>query len=652
MSSNQPPSGPPNQPPGPPPGRPAGPPPQQPPYAQGPGADQTVGPWGTSPEQAPSYGPPPGYRPPEVLESGAGGPMPPQGPPTQGGTGGGRRKAILAGGTVVGVAALAGGAFAVYSTFFATGPQPAEALPASTLGYISIDLKPSGDQQVEALETLNKFPAFADQVDLGADDDVREYLFDKAQAEGACPDLSWDDDIEPWLGDRLGAAVVDLGQQDDDGNPEPTVVGVVQVKDADAAEDGLAALRDCASGPADAVAGSSDPEGATTEEPAASAAGGWVIEGEWAVVAETEDLAQQVVDAAQDDPLSDTDAYQKWTDAVGDPGIVNAYASPEAGSFIAENFASSFAVPDYACAEAVEPGSESGTDLGDDSGFGCEDSEGDTGGMSAMTQQLEETFADFDGAAMVVRFEDGGVELETASNVDFGGLGSLYETDRGDDVVSTLPSDTAIAVGLGFEDGWFGEITDYVASFSGGMVDVDEALAQIEAETGLTLPEDAEALAGDSAAFALNGSTDFAAAEDDPTAVLGGIKVQGDPDSIEAVVDKLLGNPSTPAELKDALSVQSDDDTVVLSFNEGYASDLLEDGDLGDSEKYQDVVEESGDAAGVLFIDFDADGWLDRVVAESGDQEVIDNVKPLSALGWSVWSDDDVAHSRLRVTFD
>ena len=83
---------------------------------------------------------------------------------------------------MVGLVAVGVGAWAAYN-FLTTGPQPAEALPAKTLGYVSIDLDPSGGQKIEALQTLNKFPAFKDYVGINADDDLRKEIFSRIQDE-------------------------------------------------------------------------------------------------------------------------------------------------------------------------------------------------------------------------------------------------------------------------------------------------------------------------------------------------------------------------------------------------------------------------------------------------------------------------------------
>ena len=84
---------------------------------------------------------------------------------------------MIAVGAAVGAVAVGGLAWAAWS-FFSTGAQPAEALPDSTLAYASIDLDPSGGQKIEALRTLQKFPAFKDQVGIDSDDDIREWIFD------------------------------------------------------------------------------------------------------------------------------------------------------------------------------------------------------------------------------------------------------------------------------------------------------------------------------------------------------------------------------------------------------------------------------------------------------------------------------------------
>ena len=60
------------------------------------------------------------------------------------------------------------------------------------------------------------------------------------------------------------------------------------------------------------------------------------------MIAETEEIAQDVVDDAAEAPLADDEDYQKWTDEVGDAGVINMYAAPEAGKFLADSADSLF----------------------------------------------------------------------------------------------------------------------------------------------------------------------------------------------------------------------------------------------------------------------------------------------------------------------
>ena len=245
---------------------------------------------------------------PEYLEADAGSPLPPDAPAAPAG-GGGRRRGLLIGGGIAALAVLGVGAWAA-AQFFATGAQPSEALPASTIGYASIDLDPSGAQKIEALRTLNKFPAFKDELDLELDDDIRQKIFEEIDLPEGCK-IFYGEDIEPWLGERMAVAAVDVGAKD------PEIVAVIQVKDADAAEAGLTKLRDCGS------------DGETS--------GGWVIDQGWAVVAEDTEGAQAVVDATADGTLADDPEFQELTAAAGSAGIVTMYAAPEAGQAFADS---------------------------------------------------------------------------------------------------------------------------------------------------------------------------------------------------------------------------------------------------------------------------------------------------------------------------
>ena len=535
-----------------------------------------------------------GQQQPEYLEQGSGAPLGAQHSPRAG-----RRTAWIAGGAGAGLLLVGGGVWAALS-FFGQGPQPAEALPATTLGYAAIDLDPSGGQKLEAIELLRRFPAFREEIGLETDDDIRETLFEEMGVEEQCDGLDYADDVEPWLGDRYALAAVDLGED------QPTVAGVVQVKDAEQAEKGFAAIMDCAG------------EGSA----------GWAIDGEWAVVAETDAIAEEVLDETAKASLADDESYQEWTAEVGDAGVLNLYAAPAAGDHLADSFGQFFGM---------------GPMMGTPGGM-------PTGEMPEpeVPDELRQALEDFGGMAMTLRLDDGALELEAAGDANLTQQG-FPATEGGDDVVATLPADTALAMGMGFAEGWFSAVLDRMSATSGG-VSVEELIAEAEAETGLELPEDGETLAGESAALAVSADLDPEALvnSDSLEGLPIGVKVQGDPEGIEAVLDKLRPQLGPDA---DVLVTASDDDLIAIGADEDYVGELLEDGELGDTDAFTNVVREADEASGVLFLNFDAgDGWL--VALPGDDEEAAANLEPLEGLGVSTWVAGDAGHFLLRLTTD
>ena len=540
--------------------------------------------------------PPPDAGGPEYLDQSGGEPV----GPSSSGSGGGRRTALVAGGAVAGLVLVGGGVWAAMS-FFASGPQPAEALPASTIGYASVDLDPSGGQKIEAFRMIQKFPALEKELDgLDADDDLLGKAFEDIEKE--C-DLSYEDDVKPWLGYRFAAAAVDLGDE------MPTPVGVLQVTDADAAEDGLAALQKCTG----------------------SDMGGWVIEGDWAVVAETEEIAQQVTDATADGTLADDETYQDWTDEVGDAGVMSMYAAPEAGKFFAElagTFAGGGMVPglsqpmpmDPAAAEVEPP---------------------------AVPEELLKSLEEFQGAAATLRFDDGALEFEVAGAAGTEDQMQMFATDRGDDVLTTLPEDTAAAVGFGFAEGWVSQMIEQMANMSGGEMTVEDMEAELEAATGLTLA-DLETLAGESAALSVSSDVNletFVNSEDGSDVPIGA-KVQGDASGIQDVLTKLAKTLGEEGSV--VLGNDAEGDMVAIGPNPDYRGQLLEDGNLGDSDVFQNVVREADEANSIFYVNFDAGDWLTSLA--EGDQEIADNLVPFQGFGFSSWNDDGSSHAVFRIT--
>jgi hypothetical protein len=511
-----------------------------------------------------------------------------------------RRTAVLAVAGALGVVLVGGVAWAAVS-FFSTGAQPAEALPASTLGYVSIDLDPSGGQKIEALRTLKKFPALDDQLDLGTDDDLREWIFDKIQEESSeCGDVDYGDDIEPWLGDRFAVAAVDTG------GDTPSPIFVVQVSDDDKADAGLTKLRDCGGG--------------STED------GAWAINDGWALIGEDQKTVDAVAADAAKSTLSDDGDFQQWTDAAGGDGIVTLYASPEAGQLMAD---------------AMDDNLGGLTDLGDL----------DDPMFQTQLDRATALYENFKGGASTIRFADGGLEIEGAA--DLGGTGTTWTpSDDGAQVVTTLPAGTAAAFGIGmeFQDGWFDQIMDQLSAVTGESS--DDLLAEVKSQTDLDLPADIETLFGTSFAISVDEAFDPQAVEssDGPEDVTGiGVKVLGDTDDIDALLDKARSAAGESA--AGLFDSDAKDGAIAIAPDPDYRTALLEDRGLGSDKQFQQVVEHADDAFEVLYVDFDAvEGWLSDAGVFDDEPEAADNLEPLGALGLSAWREGDVMHGALKIT--
>ncbi|RYB96448.1 DUF3352 domain-containing protein [Nocardioides glacieisoli] len=514
-----------------------------------------------------------------------------------------RKRLIAVGAIVAGGAVVAGGAWAATS-FFATGSQPAEALPDSTIGYVSVDLDPSGGQKIEAIRMLKKFPAFTDEINLDAEDDIRERLFEELTKSGECEGLDYAADVEPWLGSRAAMAAVDLGED------EPAPVAVVQVSDAGQAEDGMAALVDACGG------GSED------------GAGGWVVDGDWMVIGETEEIAQQVVDAKDGGTLASDSAFDRWTGEAGDDGFMTMYVAKAAAQYLDD---------------AAGMGSMLGGMPMDGSQMGDEQ----------VPEELQELIDKFDGAAATVRFDDGAVEVEYAMSNWQEDMTEFMETEAGVDMIGDLPDDTLAAFGFGLKEGWANALLDYVKTSLPEEADtIDEQLAQFEDETGLAFPEDVETLLGEGVTISLGSGIDpDAITNGGPGEIPAGIRIKGDAGEIQAVLDKIsdLAGP----EAAEFLQVTEGDDYAVIAMQDDYRGKLEASGDLGGSSDYSEVVE-ADNAQSVMYVNFDADDdWLVRVMGDVGvDDKDVDNLAPLSAFGVSGWVDGDVVHGMLKLTTD
>jgi hypothetical protein len=512
-----------------------------------------------------------------------------------------RRTGLVVAGTAVAVAAAGAGVFAV-TQFMSGGPAPATAVPSDAFGYLALDLDPNGAQKYEAMKTLRKFPVVREELGVDAGDDLRRVLYKAITVDEPCPEIDYDDDIDPWLGGKLAVAAVP-------GEDEPVPFFVVQVKDQELAEDAIGTIAGCAD-----------------EEEFGTA-----FVGDFMVVAETGDIAAEIASDAEESSLADDAEFGRWIDEAGGSGIVEAYVSAEAPQYFAE--------------EAEMP---IGGELDEMTGASALVGPSELTPTSTETPDVEAAFEDFQGGAMVVRFDDEAVEVEMAA----GGLPSQVSTG-GNSGMEDLPATTAMAFGFGVADTAVQEMIDGLAESMGmGQDEVDEMLSEAEAETGLELPEDLQTLLGEGLSVAVDSSMDLQGLTEgtgEPGEIPVGVRIVGDTDAITEVLDKVLASIGPVAQ---GVVVEEGDGVVAIALEPEYAQALAEDGALGDEDRFQAALDQLDGSAGAFFVDFDAGDWLTELAATDSDERIEENVAPLDSLGISGDLEEDVVHGIMRLTTD
>jgi len=519
--------------------------------------------------------------------------------PGRSGSGRRRRSGLVAAAAAAVVVAVGAGAYGVVQ-LLAGGSSPATAVPADAVAYVSLDLDPSAAQKIEAFRILRKFPAARKQ--LGSRDDIRRAVFEEIRTADGCARLDYARDVEPWIGDRVALAAV----PDSRHGAAPLVV--LQVTDQEKARAGARAVEACGSD-------------ATDQEPHRT---GISFVGDYMLLAETQLEADAFAKDAAAGTLADAEDFTAALGRTGDPGIVTMYVSKDA--------------PRALATAAAQDGSGAGAD----------------NATRDRVDQVARMFQDFQGAAGVVRFRDGAVEAEVAAKglpATMGGAGG-----RGPDT-GTLPGTTAAALSVAFRHGWLEDYLRQLNAMSGadsGDAGVDQMLADGEQETGLRLPEDIETLFGDGITVSVDGSADLKTFTESPdaTQVPVGIRIQGDPDKIVPIIDRLKEVAGADGDL---VRVATADGQVAVGLSQAYVDRLLEQGDLGSVAAFEDVVPEADRATGSFYVNFDAgNGWAEQLadVVTGGDAMVRSNIAPLDALGASGWTEGDVQHGLLRLTTD
>jgi hypothetical protein len=158
------------------------------------------------------------------------------------------RRNLLWGGLLGGALVVGGGTAFAVTTLSGGGAQPDEVLPGNAIAYVRMDIDPSAGQKIAAVRLLRKLPQVNDAVSGGGD--PRQKLFESLQKDSdGLKKVNYDRDVKPWLGDRLGVAVMPSAEPGD-----VNVALAVQVKDEEKAKVGLDKLMSAEHG----TAGDSD----------------------------------------------------------------------------------------------------------------------------------------------------------------------------------------------------------------------------------------------------------------------------------------------------------------------------------------------------------------------------------------------------------
>lgn len=509
---------------------------------------------------------------------------------------------VIGGVAVAAILALGGGAFAVYQKLDGGGPQPHDVLPSSIIAYTRVDLDPSASQKLALLKMIRKFPKAADEIGIkSADQDVRELLVKEALKEGDC-DLSYDKDVKPWLGNRLGLGF----------DKEETPLFAVQVTDEGKAEKGIKALFACA------------------DEKASIA----FLDG-YAIVAENQKDADAAVKAATKSPLADKKAFLEDTDDLGEQGVASAWADFEAIAEIPE-FKAGF--DEAYGAESDKLLKQAGTMA---AALRVDGSTLELAGITGLTDAYDVKAAPIDKLPdnTVAALSIGGIGDQVAAQYD-----TFLSAFTGG-FESALSSPSALDPSI-TEDMTPEEKASFEAYLDENPIETPDPqsfITEFENSTGLKLPDDLQTLFGDGLTIAV-GSDNLEKiptleGPDDVAALDVALQMTTDPDKALDLATRLA---TLASQAGIALSTAQTDDGAVIATNQDAADALGKSGKLGDESAFTSVMPYGDKTLNGLFVDVGT--ILDKLNEANPPDEIaetIEQASKVSAVGLSVGKDDD-----------
>lgn len=536
--------------------------------------------------------------------------------PTSGGSGSStRRKAPWIVGAAA-VALLAGGAFAVTRSLGGSGSQPEEVLPGEALMYLRVDMDPSVGQKVAAFRFFDKFPEAKQAL---TDQNPKRALFDLIKKNNSdLKDIDYTNDIEPWLGDRAGLAL--LAPTTAGGQPIPVLA--VQVKDEAKASAGMQKLQTATQRTMSKLptSGSTSAFGAAlnagapvtapssvtfTPEPTSSESStqtSHFFRDGYMLVASQPD--EQNVRAAVD--RGTLAAKSEFTDdmkAVGEPGVISAW------------------IDQPKLVDAAAKASPNNSD------------------NTAAAQELGRLMG---RQAMAVRFQADYIEADSFSR---GNPLELPQNTARD--IGTLPANTAALIS--FTDGdvavpkmW----NAFINLAKQSSPNVDQQISQLEQQAGLKLPDDLATLFGKQFDVVM---AEPPAGEANQMPKIG-VRMTTDTSRAESIISTLKGLLNRSGQSAPNLPQSTKDGRVLLATDQGYL-DELSNGTPGFSGQpgLAAAVPDLDKATSVIYLDLNK---LEPLYIDNVDAQQREYIRALKAVGVRSTKADDGSRSLIRILAD
>lgn len=496
----------------------------------------------------------------------------------------GRRRAWVAAGVALAVVGSAGAGFAAGTVAGGGGTQPEDVLPDSLVAYIDVDLDPAAQQKINLVRLLGRFPQVDEQ--YGREPDIRAVVVDWLVQGTELADA----DVSEWIGDRVGA-----GLSWDAEAQALTPVAAISVTDEDEAVADLGRILE--------------------PDQIAESDGYLVLTGDLFGAFDDLDLdglvgadvpgaqtAAEVVDAGQAAPLAQSAAFTNVFDHLDD-GLLSMYVDSAGIAAAGEQIAGALGLGTPALSEALAGAADAGQ------------------------------------AGAVLRAEPSALELLAWTNT-----GPPSGAAPGE-LMATLPESTLLAVELTggsalVGDRWTKTIEDAQLDEL-ALDELDRTLAELEAQYGITLPDDLQTLIGEDVVMAVDGE-----------ALLTGIPGIG----LRSVTDPAAGADlaqtiqNSLAELTGGFGITAlgTADGMVVASTDDYAAELQAgDGALGLDPTYQSALPDGADATSLVWADLSAVRGFVALAAP----EAAGIVEPLEAFGATLSSDDGGSLLRARLVF-